>query len=90
MSQDFFALMQLFTRHSSLNATLQDTFALAPWPSQLWLVDSECPLPPTEDVTPTEDLLIPAEDDLDFIAKIRVADFVSLAISMCWVYHGKR
>jgi hypothetical protein len=64
--------MQLLTRLSIANATLQETVAPTPWSVQLWVVDSECPLPPTSDVTPTEGLLVPSKDYLNFIAKKRL------------------
>jgi hypothetical protein len=37
-------------------------------------VDSECPLPPSDDVTPIEDLHVLAAKDLDSIAKKRIMD----------------
>jgi hypothetical protein len=35
----------------------------------MWLVDSGCPLPPTENVAPTQDAHVSAADDLDFISE---------------------
>jgi hypothetical protein len=43
-------------------------------------VDLEYPLPPIEDVTPTEDEHVPTTDDLDFITKNRLANNASLAV----------
>jgi hypothetical protein len=49
--------------------------AFAHWYAQLWLVDSECPLSPIQDATPTEDLHVPPlYDDLDSSAKKRLAN----------------
>jgi hypothetical protein len=42
-------------------------------------VDLECPLPPTPNVTPTPSLLLPTENELNFIAEKRLAQRVSLA-----------
>jgi hypothetical protein len=54
--------------------------APAPWLVKLWMVNSECPLPPTPDVAPTGDLHVPTKDDMGFIANKSLAQNVSLAI----------
>jgi hypothetical protein len=74
---EFHARMPIFTQQSPLNAALHETVAPTPWHVHLWPVDSECPVPPTEHINPTEDL---HADDLDFIAKKRLADNVSFVV----------
>jgi hypothetical protein len=43
--------------------------APAPWHVHIWLVDSECPLPPTENAAPTKDAHVSATGDLEFISE---------------------
>jgi hypothetical protein len=62
--------MQLFSRQSLTNVAKQEIVAPTPCiVTKLWLADSDCPLPPLDDATMTEDINVPTPDESGFIAK---------------------
>jgi hypothetical protein len=80
MYQEFPPRMKLFTLRSTTIAIVQEMVAPSPWHVQLWLLDSECPLPTTPHATSTKELRVLSNDDSDIIAKKRLAQSRSLVV----------